>query len=142
MTNESSLPTNVGSNDGLGLLPERAVFEPAAWYVYVPSAQHGYVCEDDDSQMVDDLTNTDATATPLFDQAAVTYLLAKEREACAQLVEARQDFKEEARAILAAAKALDDGDEDSTLRRLRHESMVRLMNNALAFAAADIRKRA
>ena len=67
--------------------------------------------------------------------------MATEREECAKLCESRQDYKEEARAILAASAALNDGDGDETLRRLRHESMVRFMNNALAFAAADIRKR-
>lgn len=41
--------------------------EPVAWDVYIASQQHGYLVDSlDDPQLIDDLTNTDAVATPLY----------------------------------------------------------------------------
>ena len=42
--------------------------KPMAWYVYIPSHQNAYaVIDEDDAQLIDDCTNTDAVVTPLYD---------------------------------------------------------------------------
>lgn len=63
-------------------------------------------------------------------------------ERAARVCEDARDLKEEARAILAASTALKDGNVKNMLGRLRHESMVRLMNDALSQSAAAIRSSA
>lgn len=67
---------------------------------------------------------------------------AAEREACAQVCEAHRDLREEARASLRAADALETGDEDTVLRALRHDSNVRLYNAGIDKCAASIRAKA
>lgn len=56
-----------------------ALPEPDGYYVYIPSQQSGYVCGPDDAQMVDDLTNTDAVAEPLYAQSAIDAAVAEAR---------------------------------------------------------------
>jgi hypothetical protein len=70
---------------------------------------------------------------------AVQEAVEAERRRCAELCEGLRDLREEARAILKASAALSEGDAAETLRRLRHESDVRLHNGALDRAAAAIR---
>jgi hypothetical protein len=80
---------------------------------------------------------------PLFTASqlrqAVQEAVEAERRRCAELCEGLRDLREEARAILKASAALSEGDAAETLRRLRHESDVRLHNGALDRAAAAIR---
>ena len=66
---------------------------------------------------------------------------AAEREACAQVCEDHRDLREEARASLRAADALNTGDEDAVLRALRHDSNVRLYHAGIDKCAASIRAR-
>ena len=75
-----------------------------------------------------------------YGQACASAAVARERERAAKVCEAEQDYKEEARAIVAASRALKDNNITSSISRLQHESAVRLMNNALAKSAAAIRK--
>jgi hypothetical protein len=70
---------------------------------------------------------------------AVQEAVEAERERAAKVCEGLRDLREEARAILKASAALSEGDAAETLRRLRHESDVRLHNGALDRAAAAIR---
>lgn len=66
---------------------------------------------------------------------------AAEREACAQVCDAQRDLREEARATLRASVALSDGDEDTVLRALRHESNVRLYHAGIDKCTDVIRAR-
>ena len=60
-------------------------------------------------------------------------------EEAAVLCESAQDHREKDRALLAASKALNEGNKGDILSRLRHESLVRLMNGTCARNAAAIR---
>lgn len=66
---------------------------------------------------------------------------AHEREACAQACESHRDLRQEVRAALRVADALKVGDEDDTLRALRHESDVRLYHTGIDKCASAIRAR-
>ena len=64
---------------------------------------------------------------------------AAERERCAKVCESFIDGREQARATLAAAKALNEGTEREMIDRLSHESTVHLFNRTLERCAAAIR---
>jgi hypothetical protein len=122
----------------------RELPEPAAW-------AHEYTDPHTDDRRVEprqhkprdyELLPGDVV-TPLFTASqlrqAVQEAVEAERRRCAELCEGLRDLREEARAILKASAALSEGDAAETLRRLRHESDVRLHNGALDRAAAAIR---
>ena len=61
-------------------------------------------------------------------------------EEAARICESAQDHREGARALLAASKALNEGNEGDILSRLRHESLVGFMNSTCARNAGAIRE--
>jgi uncharacterized protein YqfA (UPF0365 family) len=67
--------------------------------------------------------------------------VAKEREECAKVCESFRDVREEARAALRVADALESGDQDRMLSALGHDSDVRLYHSGLDKSAAAIRAR-
>lgn len=62
-----------------------------------------------------------------------------ERERCATICESRIDDREQARAALAAAKALAEGSTRDKIGRLSHEGTVHLYNRTLQRCADEIR---
>ena len=66
---------------------------------------------------------------------------ADEREACAKVCEEQRDLREEARAALRVSGAFKEGDGDTMLRAMRHESNVRLYHAGIDKCAAAIRAR-
>ena len=98
---------------------------------------------------------TSGDDTPLYDQAALDAavagalerrreyddaLLAAERERCALICEGHIDAREQARAALQAAKALNEGTERNMIDRLSHEGVVHPYNRTLQRCADEIRK--
>ena len=90
---------------------------------------------------VDEATQHVLNALTAHIQHTVNHAVAAEREACAKLCEEQRDLREEARAALRVSGAFKEGDEDTMLRAMRHESNVRLYHAGIDKCATAIRAR-
>ena len=87
---------------------------------------------------IDALIGVDSTAKL---ERFAALVAASEREECAKVCESFRDVREEARAALRVADALESGDQDRMLSALGHDSDVRLYHSGLDKSAAAIRAR-